>query len=169
MGRHVGNYTAFVCLVLRQANRRGNETPMLFVIPVQVEVSSRESLYSPQHHIVFGNGPIIVPVQAPPDSVRQSKSTSPSPPSLAIASSYPIISPLSSTHPDRISPDLFTRSFDLYLSNLANLPLQIMNISSIRSNPALEFAFKTNIVMQSDRERLIKIAEIKFNGIRPEG
>lgn len=166
MGRHVGNYTAFVCLVLRQANKRGNETPMLFVIPVEVEVSSRESLYSPQHHIIFGHGPIVVPVVQASDSVKHSKSTIPSPPSLAIASSHPIISPLSSTHPDRISSELFTRSFDLYLTNSASLPLQITNISSIRSNPALEFAYNTNTIMQPDPERLFKIAEIKFNALK---
>lgn len=150
MGRHAGNYTAFVSMVVRQqkAVNSSADTPMLFVIPIQIEVlnqqqqqqqstssiSSNSRLYSPQHHILFGTSsrPLVVPTLLDTQQFVSNSSknninnNSPTNDLLGVAvASQPLVDPFASTQLHLLSPDLFTRSFNLYLANSANSPLII--------------------------------------------
>lgn len=128
MGRHAGNHTAFVCIKL--ANGESNR-PMLFVLPVEVEVSAQEGLFSPAASIHFDSAPIVVSTPAPPPASTSSSTASAnsnqhtgddplSTGSFVVASSQPLSSPF---HAASLASSI--RSFDLYLTNTASTSIEI--------------------------------------------
>ena len=119
----------------RRRRRRRKEDSQSFVLPVELEVSQNEALFSPTHTIDFGPISVNQKNNSTGDDLFFSYCRSAAPvmqPPLAAASPFP-------NQPN--NPTSFSfRTFDLYLTNSASLPLQI----TVNTDYSLVFFFNLN-------------------------
>lgn len=138
MGRKANNHTAFVCIktthvdiVDRKKATRGqylvnldddqgdSKNRLSFVLPIELEVSHQEGLFSPIDTIEFG--PISVKNSDNSTNIND-KFVTTGDLILSTASVQPLTSPFLNQH--NMTSNFF-RTFELYLTNSASSPLEI--------------------------------------------
>jgi hypothetical protein len=178
IGRQPNNHKAFVCIKATTNNNisffnfsnsynlndnKNNKISDIisFVLPFELEVTQKQSIYSPIQLIDFGTVSI-----RPKDLLLTDNYY----PSLLHTLDNHFTHIYLPNHNNQNITDLINKnlakSVNLYLTNSGPTPLNILDINSVRINPALNITYSKNIQLMPDINYLTKIAEIQFNPVK---
>ncbi len=162
MGHTSNNHTAFISLkAVLLLNMKNNQTEkksfkkdlneLSFILPVEIEVTNRPGVFSPQQMLNFGYF-----FQRP--NLKLSKNFY----SASLEISNIVYSPfLNESVMENILNDA-ERKLNLFLTSTAQTPIEIKDIYSIRLNTALSIHFRPRIILTPSVNHLTKVAEISF-------
>ena len=178
IGRQPNNHKAFVCIKATTNNNISfynfsnsynlndninNKVSDIisFVLPFELEVTQKQSIYSPIQLIDFGAISIRPTHLLLPDNYHSSLQHS----SDNHFTHLYLPNQNNQNITELINKNL-AKSLDLYLTNSGPTPLKIIDINSVRINSALNITYAKNAELVPDINYLTKIAEIQFNPIK---